>query len=173
MLQYGSSGNVAPPHWLGVRQPARRYASSAGPPSGSPAGSPAGSPSVSPPRPPSGPRRRSKTSSKADPAIRASRLRRRLLADAAARVENTPEYLSSLAALQRLVTGFRQELNEAQNSRWLAVEDALLEHAARVNEAYFWEGAAIGGRGSLRAGRGHENAAIASLARLILWLATR
>src|SRR5262245_63417 len=119
MLQYCSSSTVASPRWLGVRQPVRRYASA----SVSPSVPPSASPSVPPPR-------QSKASRKANAAVRSSRLRRRLLARAAGRVENTPDYLSSLAALQRLVTSFREELNETQNSRWLAVEEALLEHAA-------------------------------------------
>src|SRR5688572_21439969 len=159
MLLYRSSISLAPPLWLGVRQPARRYASAAKPPSGQPAEERSGAQPRAerrrarrqhPQRPErSVHSRQSKASPGASPASRSSR--RRLLAAAAGRIENTPEYLGSLAALQRLVTSFRKELNEAQNRRWLAVEEALLEHAARVNEAYFWEGTAAGGRESPRA----------------------
>jgi hypothetical protein len=94
---------------------------------------------------------------------------RRLLAAAAARIERTREHRRSEQALHQLVAGFRAELTEAQNARWLAVEEALLEHAARVNEAYFWEGT----RASMRLGARHERAAIAGLADIVSWLARR
>jgi hypothetical protein len=97
------------------------------------------------------------------------RQKRRLLASAAARVEHTREYRRSLEALQELVASFRGALNETQRARWLAVEDALFEHASRVNEAYFWEGT----RARLAVGTRHQRAAIAALADIVALLARR
>lgn len=97
------------------------------------------------------------------------RSRQRLLAAAAARVERAQGYRRSLGALQRLVAAFREELNEAQRARWLEVEEALLEHMAQGNEAYFWEGARV----RLAAGVRRERAAIAALAEIVARLARR
>jgi hypothetical protein len=92
-----------------------------------------------------------------------------LLAVASARIEKMREYRRSLHVVQELVAAFRAELNETQNARWLVVEEALLEHAARVNEAFFREGARAGQASLAR----RQRAALGALAEIIVWLSRR
>jgi hypothetical protein len=79
------------------------------------------------------------------PSVGRRRLRRRLV-QAAARIERSPEYQRSLTELAQLAASFQAELEPAQKGRWLELEDALLEHVARLNRSYFHAGAAWGER---------------------------
>jgi hypothetical protein len=168
MLVYRHAPSSSRAAVLGVRQPARPYAAS-------PRANAARSGRRARRRSASG-REESKRSgpepAEAEPAVPKSREpslreKRRLLAAASARIEGTREYQNSLKSLDRLVASFREGLNEAESARWLEVEEAFLEHASRVNEAYFWEGARA--RSAARAR--HERAAIAALADIIARLA--
>jgi perilipin-4 len=77
---------------------------------------------------------------------RARRALRRQLARASARIENGSEYQRSLARLSELAAGFQRGLDTVQKSRWLTLEEAMLEHTARLNRAYFYAGAQAGAR---------------------------
>jgi hypothetical protein len=71
---------------------------------------------------------------------------RRRLARASACIEKSSEYQRSLAKLAELAAGLQQGLDTAQKSRWLTLEEAMLEHTARLNRAYFYAGAEAGAR---------------------------
>jgi hypothetical protein len=79
------------------------------------------------------------------PRVGRRRLRRRLV-QAAAQIEKSPEYQRSLAELAQLAASFQAELEPAQRSKWLALEDALLDHVAWLTRSYFHAGAAWGER---------------------------
>jgi hypothetical protein len=74
----------------------------------------------------------------------AARRARRQLARAAARIERSGAYQRSLSELAELASTFRAELEPPQRERWLALEDAVLEHVAKLNRSYFYAGVAWG-----------------------------
>ena len=91
-----------------------------------------------------------------DARLRASNRR---FSQAAMRIEATNEYQLSLNHVLELGQRFQAELSPSQKEQWLALEDALLEHTSRLNQAYFQAGAEFG-RQSARL-RSHSNRAIA------------
>jgi hypothetical protein len=113
-----------------------------------------------------------------------------------ARIERSGAYRRSLRQVLTLVDQFQQSLDAEQRERWLALEEELLEHVSRLNQAYFRAGVELGrrrGRGPPRAPSSGESGAlparhggaakrrerlaeadlIGALARLILQLAER
>lgn len=117
-----------------------------------------------------------------------SRASARRFSHASVRIERTSEYQLSLNRVLELSQRFQQELNPSQKGHWLELEDALLEHASRLNQAYFQAGAEFG-RQSRRlrsrthralaqyrkaaAERGRDAEIISALADLIRKLASR
>jgi hypothetical protein len=99
---------------------------------------------------------------------------RRQLARAAARIERRADHQRSLADMAELASSFQAELDPAQKDRWLALEDAMLEHVARLTRSYFYAGAAWGKRlaRSRRTAR-LDREVIVGLAALIAKLARR
>jgi hypothetical protein len=67
---------------------------------------------------------------------------------AAARIERTSEYQLSLGQVLELGQRFQAQLDPSQKELWLELEDALLEHISRLNQAYFQAGAELGRRQS-------------------------
>lgn len=77
------------------------------------------------------------------PAARASSEKRaayRYLSAVASRLERTASYQVSLRRVLECAEQFQRTLDPAQRARWLALEDALFEHAWRQNQAYFLAG---------------------------------
>jgi len=72
----------------------------------------------------------------------------RRLAVVASRLEQTVDYQSSLRRVLEADEEFQRTLDEAQRSRWLTLEDALLDHAWRSNRAFFRAGIEMGWRES-------------------------
>lgn len=68
----------------------------------------------------------------------------RRFSQTAMRIERTSEYQLSLGHVLELGQRFQAQLDPAQKEQWLALEDALLEHSSRLNQAYFQAGAEFG-----------------------------
>ncbi|HWO10548.1 MAG TPA: hypothetical protein VNN80_13745, partial [Polyangiaceae bacterium] len=64
------------------------------------------------------------------------RAQRGALARAVVEVEGSAEYRRSLAELHQLASRFQRGLDGAQREVWLALEEALLAHAERLNRTY-------------------------------------
>jgi hypothetical protein len=75
------------------------------------------------------------------------------------RIERTREYQLSLSHVLELGQRFQAQLAPTQKEQWLALEDALLEHTSRLNQAYFQAGAEFG-KQSARP-RSHSHRAVA------------
>jgi hypothetical protein len=69
---------------------------------------------------------------------------RRRLSMVAARLERSVDYQSSLQRVLSAGEQFQRSLDEAQRSSWLALEDALHDHAWRSNRAFFRAGVEMG-----------------------------
>ena len=76
-----------------------------------------------------------------EPRLRASNRR---LSRAAMRIERTSEYQLSLSRVLELGQRFQAQLEPSQKEQWLELEDALLEHTSRLNQAYFQAGTEFG-----------------------------
>jgi hypothetical protein len=76
-----------------------------------------------------------------EPRLRASNRR---LSRAAMRIERTSEYQLSLSRVLELGQRFQAQLQPSQQGQWLELEDALLEHTSRLNQAYFQAGTELG-----------------------------
>jgi hypothetical protein len=76
-----------------------------------------------------------------EPRLRASNRR---LSRAAMRIERTSEYQLSLNRVLELGQRFQAQLEPSQKEQWLELEDALLEHTSRLNQAYFQAGTEFG-----------------------------
>jgi hypothetical protein len=114
-----------------------------------------------------------------------SRRAARQFARASARIERTSEYRDSLQVVLELCAELERVLAPTQRERWLALEDALLEHSSRLYRAYFRagleygrqcpaydrsgavRGAGSGGGGSLRVPSSVQLEFLAAFARLI------
>lgn len=70
----------------------------------------------------------------------------RRLSVVAARLERTVDYQSSLRRVLEADQEFQRTLSEVQRASWLALEDALLDHAWRSNRAFFRAGLEMGWR---------------------------
>jgi hypothetical protein len=92
------------------------------------------------------------------------RVSNRRFSQAAMRIERTSEYQLSLEHVLALGQRFQAQLAPAQKEQWLELEDALLEHTSRLNQAYFQAGAEFG-RQSARL-RSHSHRAIAHCRKL-------
>lgn len=102
----------------------------------------------------------------------------RRLARAAAQIEHSEPYQTSLRRVLELEQSFQRELSAPQRESWLALEDALLEHTERSQRAYFEAGLALGRRDrehdkAPQRGRDARLDAFSVLARLIVDLARR
>ena len=96
------------------------------------------------------------------------------LARVSTQIEGTDQYQSSLQRVLALGDEFQRGLDGPQRERWLALEDALLEHTERLNRAYFEAGVSIGqGSHSERRGSNARLDAVLTLARLLIELARR
>lgn len=87
------------------------------------------------------------------------RVSNRRFSQAAMRIERTSEYQLSLSHVLELGQRFQAQLEPSQKEQWLALEDALLEHASRLNQAYFQAGAEFGSQSARL--RSHSHRAIA------------
>jgi hypothetical protein len=78
------------------------------------------------------------------------RWRRRALEQRMARVasqlEHSGQHQASLRQVLKLGADFQRTLSEPQRERWLAFEEALLEHTERAHRAYFRAGVEVGRR---------------------------
>jgi hypothetical protein len=99
------------------------------------------------------------------------------LADVAAQIEHSEPHQASLRRVLELGADFQSTLSEPQRARWLALEDALLDHAERSQRAYFLAGVEVGQRALPRRGgkaapyRSDDRLdALSMLARLVLHL---
>lgn len=112
----------------------------------------------------------------------------RRFTQATMRIERTSEYQRSLTQVLELGQRFQAQLEPFQREHWLALEDALLEHTTRLNQAYFQAGVELGkqssrlGSHSRRASahrrdvateRGRDAEVISALVELIRKLAQR
>jgi hypothetical protein len=70
----------------------------------------------------------------------------RRLAGVTARIERSREYQHSLKQVLELVDQFQHALDSTQLQQWLALEEALLEHSASLNQQYFRAGVELGRR---------------------------
>jgi hypothetical protein len=102
------------------------------------------------------------------------------LARVAAELEHSEQHQASLQQVLKLGADFQSTLSEPQRARWLALEDALLDHAERSQRAYFLAGVELGQRalaprgGEARSQRRDERVdALSMLARLILHISRR
>ena len=68
----------------------------------------------------------------------------RRFARASARIERSSEYRRSLQIVLELGGELERVLEPTQKERWLALEDALLEHSSRLYRAYFRAGLTYG-----------------------------
>jgi hypothetical protein len=120
-----------------------------------------------------------------EPRLRESNRR---FSQATMRIERTSEYQSSLSRVLDLGQRFQADLDPSQKEQWLALEDALLEHTSRLNQAYFQAGAEFGKQSArlrshahralahcrkVAAERGRDAEIISALAELIVKLAQR
>lgn len=71
---------------------------------------------------------------------------RRQFARVTTRIERTPEYRQSLQRVLELSQELEAALDSAQRERWLALEEALLDHGVRLHRAYFHAGVEQGRR---------------------------
>lgn len=116
---------------------------------------------------------------RANPSPRASRRpsRRavaRQFARASARIERSAEYQSGFQLVLELAAELQGVLEPAQRERWLALEDALLEHSSRLYRAYFRAGLECrlsaherSGAGAVRLSSPARLELLAALARLL------
>lgn len=102
------------------------------------------------------------------------------LARVAAELEHSEQHQASLQQVLKLGADFQSTLSEPQRARWLALEDALLDHAERSQRAYFLAGVELGQRalaprgGKARSQRRDDRVdALSMLARLILHIGRR
>jgi hypothetical protein len=93
---------------------------------------------------------------------RSSRALNRHLASVTTRIERSHAYRRSLKQLLDLADALKEALGDAQRERWLALEEALLEHNSCLNEEYFLAGVELGRRKgrrrSMAAGTAHGRA---------------
>jgi len=64
----------------------------------------------------------------------------RRLEHVTSQLERTPEYRRSLQSVLELGSQLQGVLDAAQRERWLALEEALFDHSARLHRAYFCAG---------------------------------
>jgi hypothetical protein len=116
------------------------------------------------------------------PRLRRRRAKRRAIEQRLSRVslqiEHGPECKASLQRVAELEEVFQRGLGAPQRERWLALEDALLDHASLLYRAYFEAGVEYGqssssGRPKTPARDELDADAVAALARLIIKLVGR
>jgi hypothetical protein len=93
-------------------------------------------------------------------------------------IEHSAECKASLQRVAELGEAFQRELDAPQRERWLALEDALLDHASLLHRAYFEAGVEYGQSSSRERAKTPARAepdadAVAALARLIIKLVGR
>jgi hypothetical protein len=68
----------------------------------------------------------------------------RRLEHVTSQLERTPEYRQSLQSVLELGSQLQSVLDAAQREHWLALEEALFDHSARLHRAYFCAGVEYG-----------------------------
>jgi len=68
----------------------------------------------------------------------------RRLEHVTSQLERTPEYRRSLQSVLELGSQLQGVLDATQRERWLALEEALFDHSARLHRAYFCAGVEYG-----------------------------
>lgn len=98
----------------------------------------------------------------------------------AAQIEHSEPHQASLQQVLKLGAEFQSTLSEPQRASWLALEDALLDHAERSQRAYFLAGVEVGQRAlAARGGKASPHTrddrvdALSLLARLVLHISRR
>jgi len=101
------------------------------------------------------------------------------LARVASQIEHSGQHQASLRHVLKLGADFQRTLSEPQRERWLAFEEALLEHTERSHRAYFHAGVDAGRRTLSQSGRSAQHQSderadpLSLLAQLIVELARR